>query len=161
MRYQIIGMGLVACATAIAAQAETLRYAAMLSSRAEVPAVAAAGKGRLSAELDTTTRTLRYRLTYSGLTGPANGAHFHGPAGPRANAPHQVMIGMGKDDDMPGMAGMPGMVGAHAMLSSPMAGSAALTDQQIADLQAGRWYVNVHTKAHPEGEIRGQLLLAK
>lgn len=158
MRYRIIGMGLAACSAALTAHAETIRYAAVLNSQAEVPAVTAAGKGSVSAELDTTTRTLRYRLTYSGLTGAANGAHFHGPAGPRANAPHQVVIGMDEDHDM---AGMPGMSGAHAMLASPLAGSAILTDAQVADLEAGKWYVNVHTKAHPDGEIRGQLLPAK
>ncbi len=35
-----------------------------------------------------------------------------------------------------------------------------LTDAQIADLQAGKWYFNVHTAAHPPGEIRGQVTAA-
>jgi hypothetical protein len=38
-----------------------------------------------------------------------------------------------------------------------MNGEATLTDQQIADLTAGKWYFNIHTAAHPGGEIRGQL----
>jgi hypothetical protein len=42
-------------------------------------------------------------------------------------------------------------------LASPMAGAATLDDGQIADLEAGRWYFNIHTAAHPGGEIRGQL----
>ena len=41
---------------------------------------------------------------------------------------------------------------------SPLQGSATLTDAQAADLMAGRWYVNIHTAANPNGEIRGQLL---
>ena len=32
-----------------------------------------------------------------------------------------------------------------------------LTDAQIADLNAGKWYFNIHTAANPGGEIRGQL----
>ncbi len=36
-------------------------------------------------------------------------------------------------------------------------GSATLTDAQAADLTAGKYYVNVHTAAHPGGEIRGQV----
>jgi CHRD domain len=34
---------------------------------------------------------------------------------------------------------------------------AKLTEAQYASYQAGNLYVNVHTKAYPEGEIRGQL----
>ena len=36
--------------------------------------------------------------------------------------------------------------------------SAALTDAQIADLEAGNFYVNLHTAAFPSGEIRGNLV---
>ena len=41
--------------------------------------------------------------------------------------------------------------------SSPAEGSATLTDAQAADLLAGKYDVNVHTAAHPGGEIRGQV----
>jgi hypothetical protein len=39
-------------------------------------------------------------------------------------------------------------------------GSATLTDAQAADLTAGKYYINVHTAAHPDGEIRGQVAKA-
>ena len=42
-------------------------------------------------------------------------------------------------------------------LASPIKGKEVLTPEQMADLQAGKWYFNVHTKANPGGEIRGQL----
>ena len=35
--------------------------------------------------------------------------------------------------------------------------SAALTTDQVADLKAGLYYVNIHTQKAPNGEIRGQL----
>jgi hypothetical protein len=37
-------------------------------------------------------------------------------------------------------------------------GDATLTDAQASDLQAGRWYFNVHTTAHVDGELRGQVV---
>ena len=46
-------------------------------------------------------------------------------------------------------------------LKSPIKGSAVLTDAQAADLMAGKDYVNVHTAANKDGEIRGQVEAAK
>jgi hypothetical protein len=45
--------------------------------------------------------------------------------------------------------------------TSPIHGSKVLTDAQITDLEAGKWYVNVHTAANPGGEIRGQVTQKK
>ena len=70
-------------------------------------------------------------------TGPATGAHFHGPAMPGANAAVVVPF--------------------TGPIASPITGTATLTDAQIADLSAGRWYINIHTAANPGGEIRGQV----
>jgi hypothetical protein len=122
--------------SASAAHAEILHFAATLTGADEVPPNTSAGHGEISAELETTQRVLVYRGTYSGLTGPATMAHFHGPADPGANAPPVVVI---QDARI------------------PIGGTAFLTDAQIADLEAGKWYFNVHTQAHPGGEIRGQV----
>ena len=45
-----------------------------------------------------------------------------------------------------------------AALATPIKGTATLTDAQAADLQAGKWYFNVHTAANKGGEIRGQVV---
>ena len=47
-------------------------------------------------------------------------------------------------------------IGANPM--APAKGTATLTDAQAADLQGGRWYINIHTNANRGGEIRGQVL---
>jgi hypothetical protein len=44
---------------------------------------------------------------------------------------------------------------------SPFKGEATLTPEQAQQFAAGEWYVNVHTQAHPGGEIRGQVVPPK
>ena len=120
-----------------AAQAEQIKFRANL---APGPGIASPGKGMATASLDTSTKTLTWDVDYSGLTGPATAAHIHGPADPGANAPIVVPF--------------------TGNLASPIKGSATLTDAQMAQLEAGKWYVNIHTEANKPGEIRGQLVRA-
>ncbi|HJY16032.1 MAG TPA: CHRD domain-containing protein, partial [Xanthobacteraceae bacterium] len=40
-------------------------------------------------------------------------------------------------------------------------GEATLTPEQAQQLSAGELYINVHTAAHPGGEIRGQVMPPK
>ncbi len=129
-------LAIAAVLTAGIARAETVHFAATLSGADEVPPNTSAGKGELTAEVETAERVLVYRGTYTGLTGPATAAHFHGPAEPGANAPPVVVV----HDPM-----------------SPFYGTARLTRAQLDDVLAGKWYFNVHTKANPGGEIRGQV----
>ncbi len=120
-----------------AAFAETVTFMGTMNGATEVPAKTTDGKGTATATLDTTTKVLTYTVEYSGLTGPATMGHFHGPAEPGANA---------------------GVVVKFDSPVSPIKGTATLTDAQMADLMAGKWYANVHTAANPGGEIRGQMI---
>ena len=119
-------------------RAEMMTYKADLKSATEVPANDSKGTGSVDAGYDTTSKKLSWTITYSALTGAATAAHFHGPAAATANAPPVVPL--------------------SGAMASPIKGEATLTDAQAADLQAGRWYFNVHTAAHPDGEIRGQVM---
>ncbi|MGB3272720.1 MAG: CHRD domain-containing protein [Xanthobacteraceae bacterium] len=124
-------------AIAMPAAAEMLTMKVPLSGASEVPANTSSARGEADVTFDTTSRKLAWKVSYSGLTGPATAAHFHGPADPGKNAAIVVPIPN------------PGASGAE--------GSATLTEAQAADLVAGRYYINVHTAAHPAGEIRGQV----
>jgi hypothetical protein len=119
-----------------AAMAANIDYKATLTTGAEVPPKTTPGHGEALISLDTTTKMLRWVVTYSDLTGPATMGHFHGPAAPGANA---------------------AVVVPFANAASPIIGSATLTDAQMKDLMSGKYYVNIHTAANPGGEIRGQV----
>lgn len=123
-------------AFAAPAFADTVQFKADLKGSSEVPPNQSAGTGTVTATYDTASKKLSWNGTYSGLSGPATAAHFHGPAEPGKNAGVAVPI---------------------TPNTSPLDGSATLTDAQAADLMAGHWYVNVHTNANKGGEIRGQL----
>jgi CHRD domain len=124
-------------AIAFAGPAIADKMKATLDGKSEVPAVTSAGKGTADIDYDAATKKLTWKVTYSGLSGPATAAHFHGPAEAGKNAGVAVAI--------------------PNATSSPAEGSATLTDAQAADLMAGKFYVNVHTAANPGGEIRGQV----
>ncbi|HWJ19767.1 MAG TPA: CHRD domain-containing protein [Geobacterales bacterium] len=119
------------------AQAETITLKADLKGTNEVPPNASSATGKAEAKLDAETRVLTWTVTYADLTGPAVGAHFHGPGEPGKNA---------------------GIVLPFKTAQSPIEGTATITETQAADLLAGKWYANIHTAANPGGELRGQMM---
>lgn len=136
-----LGMTLLAaCALSACAMgpSKAANFAATMDGASEVPAKTTGGKGDVTATLDPATKVLTYHVTFSGLTGPASAGHFHGPAAPGVNA--GVVIPFA------------------APIASPINGTVTLTDAQMADLMAGKWYANIHTAANPAGEIRGQMM---
>lgn len=133
----IAGLALATClAAASPVLAETVTLKANLAAAAEVPPNDSAATGTVTVTFDTATKKATWQGSYSGLSGAATAGHFHGPADPGKNAGVAVPI---------------------TPNTSPLQGSADLTDAQAADLLAGKWYVNIHTDAHKGGEIRGQL----
>ena len=57
-----------------------------LDGKQEVPATTSAATGTADVDYDAATKKLTWKLTYSGLSGPATAAHFHGPAEAGKNA---------------------------------------------------------------------------
>jgi len=113
--------------------AHLVAFKAVLSGRNAVPPATTHASGELVAVLDRNTDLLRWRLTYSQLSGPVRSAHFVGAA-----ATPELSIGRS--------------------FRSPYEGRAVLTPDQRADLLAGQWYVNLRTARFPEGELRGRMI---
>lgn len=141
IRMGLAGMTLAALALiSIPAMAETVNLKATLAAANSVPPTDSKGTGDAVLAYDAASKTLTYTVTFSGLSGDATAAHLHGPADATANA---------------------GVVVPFTVTASPIKGTATLTDAQAADMLAGKWYVNVHTAANKNGEIRGQVAAVK
>ena len=81
-------------------------------------------------------RTLKWKLTFAKLTGPATAAHIH-------------MAAKGKSGNV--------VVPLCGPCKSPLHGTATLSAALLKSLKVHKLYVNVHTAKNPAGEIRGQL----
>jgi hypothetical protein len=106
-----------------------------LTGDQEVPPVqtAASGSGTITVKDD---KSVSGSVTTKGMKGMA--AHIHeAPAG--KNGPVAVPLEKKSDNEFVVPAGV------------------KLTDEQYQALKAGNLYVNVHSDAHKNGEIRGQL----
>jgi hypothetical protein len=139
MLRRVLLAAVLSAAFVSAASAATITYRAKLSGRAEIPKTDSKGSGKLDATFDTRSKVFTYTLTFSGLTGPAIAAHIHGPATRAQSA--GVIAPLGDKN-----------------LTSPVAGSITLTDDQVKMLESNKLYVNVHTAANSSGEIRGQIV---
>jgi CHRD domain len=103
--------------------------------RGQLAAVNSKAKGTVDGSFNPTTKILTLTINYSDITPIA--WHIHkggvGVTGP-------VVFDLGTSFSSP------------STLVSP-----ALTADQEADLKAGLYYVNIHSKIAPSGEIRAQL----
>lgn len=107
----------------------------------EVPPTESRGSGYLEAVYRPSTKVLEYRLNLAGLSGPTTMGYLHGPARPGENAERVAPINIPFYD-----------------YDSTIWNGVTLTEQQAAEVLAGRWYVSVRTVQYPDGEIRGQIL---
>jgi hypothetical protein len=129
--------------TAIALAAP-MSFTVPLTGAQQVPPVTTSGSGTANLTYDSGTMELTWSIDYSGLSGPVTMAHIHGPAPEGKNAGVEIWLSK---------KGEP--------VSSPIKGEAKLTEAQAKQFMDGDTYINVHTKEHPAGEIRGQVMPPK
>jgi hypothetical protein len=138
---------------ATATLADDPNFSAHLSGRDEVPAVETKAQGQLVIHRMKDGAELHYKLTVSNLN-DVTGAHLHHGA---VGANGDVVVNLLPNPPAAGTVNGPLAEGpiTAASLTGPLAGQ---TLQSLFDAIArGEIYVNVHTKAHPDGEIRGQV----
>ena len=129
----------VAASVTFAVQAQAPQYRGRLSLMPLDIAMqnVIAGSGSAAATLKGST--LNITGTFTGLKTPATVARVHRSA-------------------KPGMRGAPiGDLAVTAETSGTISGSLELTKEQIADLAAGRLYVQLHSQKAPEGNLWGWL----
>ena len=140
--FAAVGALALSAASTVPSFAEAMKVSASLTPSAEVPAPTDAhGTGELTGTYDPATKKLDFTATYKGLTGPATMAHLHAPAPTGKAAGVEIPI--------------------QGAVESPIKGDYTLTDDQAKNLTDGMTYFNVHTKANPKGELRGQILMVK
>ena len=130
--------GLLVLATATLSAGTSPALAEMLSFKADIQAIAGTNSkasGTLTAEYDTSSKKLTWHGTYKGIGTYAISAVLHGPD-----------------------PGRPGAVVKLRNIDSPFEGTAIISDQPAADLEAGKWFILIRTAAAPQGELRGQLV---
>ena len=107
----------------------------MLSGANEVPAVSTTASGTAAVTINA-DHSVTAKVVAKGMT--ATASHIH-EAAAGANGP--VIVPFVKTGD-------------NTFEAPP---GSKLTDAQYESYKAGKLYVNVHSAAHPGGEIRGQL----
>jgi hypothetical protein len=130
--------GLLVLAAATLSVGTSPALAEMLSFKADIQAIAGTNSkasGTLTAEYDTSSKKLTWHGTYKGIGTYAISAVLHGPD-----------------------PGRPGAVVKLRNIDSPFEGTAIISDQPAADLEAGKWFILIRTAAAPQGELRGQLV---
>src|SRR6476620_7367992 len=111
----------------VASQADPVSVRVQLSGMEEVPPVQTAGSGVAEFVYDPETRTVKWVVTFGGLSGPATMAHFHGPATQGAKGP--LVVWLSKQ-------GSPA--------DSPLTGQTILTPEQAVQFAAGQWCECAH-----------------
>ena len=118
---------------------EAADFAAFLNGGNEVPPVDTDANGVARFHL-ADDGTLSWEIAVRDIA-DITAAHIHlAPAGSNGGVVIPLYTGTGDFDP-----------------DNPLMGSAMLTPEQIGDLLAGNYYVNVHTPANPGGEMRGQI----
>jgi len=154
-RFPIAATAAVALAMALAANGQAkAKFGATLKGSSETPAVDSKGTG--TATFTVSGTSVEYKITASGLSGDATAAHIH--LGPTTAAGPVVVPFAAKAINNSGNGSVTISGSFTSADVKPQTNpSIKNLDDLLAQMRAGNTYVNIHTAAHPPGEIRGQI----
>ena len=139
-RALMVFVGLACAGSITLAHAAPVSFTVPLTGAQQVPPVDTPGSGSADLTYDPGTKVVTWNITFTGLSSDATMAHFHGPAASGKNGPVKVWLSE-----------------KGAAVASPLKGQATLSSADAQEFVSGQMYINVHTKDHPAGEIRGQV----
>lgn len=126
-------------------------FTATLTGAAEKPTPVttnATGSATFTVTTVGNVTTVAYTVTVTGLSGPVTSAHIHGPAGQNDVANPIVPLTVTGT----------GTTGTVVSGSFTTTGHATINMATLLQhMGAGNTYVNLHTAANPNGEIRGHI----
>ncbi|MCY7309711.1 MAG: CHRD domain-containing protein [Bacteroidota bacterium] len=127
----------------------------ILSGAQETPAVPSPALGTMDVRYSKETRTLTYKVTWSGLTDSVSLIHIHGlaPSGFAAGIVQNIVHT--SNSIFPQRTnGRFTFLRSGTISGTLLADGVAVKEQDILN---GVYYMNIHTPAYPGGEIRGQI----
>lgn len=136
---------------ALPAVAQTT-YTATLLGTNEVPSNPSAASGSATVVLDASQTQLSITCSFANLVGTYTASHIHGPA------PVGVNAGVKWGFVAPAAPWVFSNSNHNGTLTNFIVTGIVAAD--VTNLNAGQFYVNVHSTTYPGGEIRGQLNLA-
>ena len=147
LRRTILALAGVACVGAVsAALAAPMSFSVPLNGAEQVPPVQTKGACDARLTYDPDTRQTTWNVTCSDLSSPVTMAHFH--------------VGTVGSNGKP-VVWLTKVGSTSTAIEGPIKGESTLTPDEAKDFVAGNLYINVHTKDHPNGEVRGQVMPPK
>lgn len=127
----------------------------VMSGAQETPAVPSPALGTMDVLYSKETRTLTYKVTWSGLTDSLSAMHIHGlaPTGFAAGV-IQNIVAASSSIFPQRTSGKYTFLKSGSISGTLLADGVAVKEQDILN---GVYYMNIHTPAYPGGEIRGQI----
>ena len=127
----------------------------VMSGAQETPAVPSPALGTMDVLYSKETRTLTYKVTWSGLTDSLSAMHIHGlaPTGFAAGV-IQNIVAASNSIFPQRTSGKYTFLKSGSISGTLLADGVAVKEQDILN---GVYYMNIHTPAYPGGEIRGQI----